>query len=113
MQFPKMMRVRQTFDNREVDDIGAEVKAGMATLELASDVKPGQTVAVACSSRGITNYSAIVTAVVASLKALQLEPFIIPGHGQPWCGHGRRPGTGAGPSGHHRSFGGGACAVIS
>jgi hypothetical protein len=81
MNFPKMMRVRQTFDNREIDDIGAEVNAGTATLELASDVKPGQTVAVACSSRGITNYSAIVAAVVASLKALHLKPFIIPAMG--------------------------------
>ncbi len=81
MQFPKMMRVQQTFDNREIDDIDAEVNAGTATLELASDVKPGQTVAVACSSRGITNYSTIVAAVVASLKALHLKPFIIPAMG--------------------------------
>lgn len=81
MNFPKMMRVRQTFDNREIDDIDSEVNAGVATLELAPYVKPGQAVAVACSSRGITNYSAIVAAVVASLKTLQLKPFIIPAMG--------------------------------
>ncbi len=81
MKFPKMMRVQQTFDCREIDDISTEVNTGMATLELASNVKPGQTVAVACSSRGITKYSAIVAAVVASLKAQQLKPFIIPAMG--------------------------------
>ena len=81
MNFPKMMRVRQTFDSREIDDIDAEVNAGMATLDLSSKVKPGQSVAVACSSRGITNYAAIVKAVVSSLKALQLDVFIFPAMG--------------------------------
>ena len=81
MNFPKMMRVRQTFDSREVDDIAAEVKAGMAALDVSPMVASGQTVAVACSSRGITNYSTIVKAVIASLKAAGLEPFIIPAMG--------------------------------
>ena len=81
MQFPKMMRVRQTFDSRKIDDIDAEVKAGMTTLDLSSRVKPGQTVAVACSSRGITKYDSIVKAVVSFLKTLQLEPFIFPAMG--------------------------------
>ena len=81
MQFPKMIRVRQTFESREVDDINAEVKAGMAALDVSSRVKPGQTVALACSSRGITNYASIVKAVVASLKALQLDVFIFPAMG--------------------------------
>jgi len=81
MNFPKMMRVRQTFERREVIDIAAEVQAGMAALDVSSRVKPGQTVAVACSSRGITNYASIVKAVVSSLKALQLDVFIFPAMG--------------------------------
>jgi hypothetical protein len=81
MIFPKMMRVRQTFDNRAIEDIPAAVKAGMASLSLGAAIEPGQTVAVACSSRGITNYAAIVKAVVSSLKALQLEVFIFPAMG--------------------------------
>ncbi|MEN8244071.1 MAG: lactate racemase domain-containing protein [Thermodesulfobacteriota bacterium] len=81
MEFPKMLRVRQTFDAREVGDIAASVTAEMAGLDLASRVKPGQTVAVACSSRGITNYTAIVKAVVSSLKSMQLDPFIFPAMG--------------------------------
>ena len=81
MNFPKMMRIQQTFDSREVHDIAAEVKTAVAALDLSSRVKPGQTVAVACSSRGITNYAAIVKAVVSSLKALQLDAFIFPAMG--------------------------------
>ncbi len=81
MQFPKMYRIQQIFDPQKLDDIAAEIKAGMATLPLASKIKPGQTVAVACSSRGITDYSAIVKEVVTSLKAMRLEPFIFPAMG--------------------------------
>jgi hypothetical protein len=79
--FPKMYRIRQTFDSRKVDSITNEVETGIKTLLLSSDVKPDQTVAVACSSRGITNYTAIVKAVVSSLKAKQLKPFIFPAMG--------------------------------
>ena len=81
MDFPKMLRVRQAFDTRTVDDIAAEVTSGMAALDMKSRIKPGQLVAVACSSRGIANYTAIVEALVASLKTLQLNPFIIPAMG--------------------------------
>ncbi|MBW1867651.1 MAG: DUF2088 domain-containing protein [Deltaproteobacteria bacterium] len=81
MQFPKMYRIRQTFDPQKIDDIPAEIKAGMTTLQLESKITPGQTVAVACSSRGITNYGAIVKEVVTSLKAMGLKPFIFPAMG--------------------------------
>jgi hypothetical protein len=36
---------------------------------------------VACSSRGLANYSTIVKAVVAFLKQLKLDPFLIPAMG--------------------------------
>jgi nucleoside-triphosphatase THEP1 len=81
MQFPKMIRIRQTFDPRKIDDIGTEVKTGMQTLQLESKTTPGQTVAVACSSRGIANYSTIVKEVVSTLRTMGLEPFIIPAMG--------------------------------
>ena len=40
-----------------------------------------RSVAVACSSRGLANYSTIVKAVVSFLKKLKLEPFLIPAMG--------------------------------
>lgn len=81
MQFPKMYRIRQTFDPKKIDDIPAEIKTGMAAGQLESKIRPGQTVAVACSSRGIANYGVIVKEVVASLKAMGLKPFIFPAMG--------------------------------
>ena len=81
MEFPQMLRIRQRFDPRKIDDIPAGVDAGMRTLSLEKEVRPGQTVAVACSSRGITNYNTIVRQVVAYLKAMGLKPFIFPAMG--------------------------------
>jgi hypothetical protein len=53
----------------------------LADLKLKSVIKPGQSVAVACSSRGIDNFGMIVKAVINYLKQFKLEPFIIPAMG--------------------------------
>jgi hypothetical protein len=81
MDFPHMMRIRQTFDDTALDDIPGEITKQLANLKLESSVKKGQTVAVACSSRGLANYGIIVKAVVSFLKHLKLDPFLIPAMG--------------------------------
>ena len=79
--FPHMMRVRQTFDDTALDDIPGEINRQLANLKLESSVQEGQTVAVACSSRGLANYGTIVKAIVSFLKKLKLDPFLIPAMG--------------------------------
>jgi nickel-dependent lactate racemase len=81
MDFPHMMRIRQTFDDTTIDDIPGDITGQLANLKLESSVKKGQTVAVACSSRGLANYGIIVKAVVSFLKQLKLVPFLIPAMG--------------------------------
>jgi hypothetical protein len=81
MKYPHMIRVRQTFDDTTLDNVSGEIDTQLANMKLTTAVKPGQTVAVACSSRGIYNYAAIVKAVISYLKQLKLEPFIIPAMG--------------------------------
>lgn len=81
MDFPQMMRVRQTFDHTTLDNISEEIAAQLANLKLKTSVKQGQTVAVACSSRGIANYGIIVQTVISFLKQIKLDPFIIPAMG--------------------------------
>ena len=81
MEYPHMIRVRQTFDNTKLDNISEEMNTQLADLKLKSVIKPGQSVAVACSSRGIDNYGVIVKAVITYLKQCKLEPFIIPAMG--------------------------------
>ncbi len=76
-----MIRVRQTFDDTTLDNVSEEINTQLSNLKLKTAISPGQTVAIACSSRGIANYSAIVKAVISYLKQLKLEPFIIPAMG--------------------------------
>ena len=81
MEYPQMIRVRQTFDDTTLDNVSEEINTQLANLKLETAVKPGQTAAVACSSRGIDNYGVIVKAVISYLKQFKLEPFIIPAMG--------------------------------
>jgi hypothetical protein len=76
-----MIRVRQRFPNPILENIPGEINAQLLKLELGKTVEKGQTVAVACSSRGIANYSTIVKAVISFLKQMGLEPFILPAMG--------------------------------
>ena len=81
MNFPKMIRIRQRFPNPTLENIPEAINTQLMKLDLAKTVKKGQTVAVACSSRGIANYSTIVKTVISFLKQLALEPFIVPAMG--------------------------------
>ncbi|MCC7421195.1 MAG: DUF2088 domain-containing protein [Planctomycetaceae bacterium] len=81
MSFPRMIRVRQTFDATRVDDIPGEVEDQLVRLDLGRKVKPGQTVAITAGSRGINNIALIVKAIVDHVKALGGVPFIVPAMG--------------------------------
>lgn len=59
MKFPDMICIRQDFDKQMLDDIAGEIKNQLTHLNLGSHVQIEQTVAVACSSRGIANYGTV------------------------------------------------------
>ncbi|MEE9229729.1 MAG: lactate racemase domain-containing protein [Acidobacteriota bacterium] len=81
MGYPKLMRVKQAFEAPVLNNPAGEVTSQITRLRLEAKITPGRVVAVACSSRGITNYHAIVRATLDSLKKLGLKPFIIPAMG--------------------------------
>jgi hypothetical protein len=76
-----MYRIQQHLDDRFIPDIKAEVEAEIARLKLAARTRPGQRVAVAVGSRGIHNLDEILGTVIAALKNLGLEVFVIPSMG--------------------------------
>jgi hypothetical protein len=88
--FPEMIRITQKFDNRVLDNIPVEIDSKINHWEFENAVQCGQTVAVACSSRGIANYDIIVKAVISDLKNMGLSPFIVPAMGS----HGAASGAG-------------------
>lgn len=84
--FPKMIRVRQQFANQKVPDIGCQITQQIKELSPSMSILPGQTVAVACSSRGLAHYPEIVKTVVDNLKKMKLVPFLVPAMGSHGAG---------------------------
>lgn len=78
---PNMFLVRQKFEGNSIDNIADGVHEAFVQVDLESEVKKGQRIAVAVGSRGIANISAIVQSVVNELKLLGAEPFIVPAMG--------------------------------
>ena len=79
IDFPRMMRVKQIFAETAPVDIDSAVASGMDAVR--EDLRPGMRVAVAVGSRGITNLSKIVGAVIGQLKDAGTKPFIVPAMG--------------------------------
>lgn len=79
--YPRIFRVRQLFERPRVQDVPAEVHAQLASLCLGQRIRPGQSVAIAAGSRGITNIAAILKAIVDHLRQLRAEPFLVPAMG--------------------------------
>lgn len=81
MAFLKVSRVRQTFEQSSLEDPASYVRAKIRDLDLSGKIVAGQSVAVGCSSRGISNYSQIVRGTLEGLKEFGLRPFLFPAMG--------------------------------
>src|SRR3954454_5427832 len=81
MKFPKLLRVRQYFDQLRLADVTAAVTAEPEKLDLGSRIRPGHTVALTAGSRGIANIAVILRAVADHLKRLGARPFLVPAMG--------------------------------
>jgi len=82
MILPKMYHVQHEFDGFEIKNLAEEIEKKIKALSvLTHGIKAGQTVAVACSSRGIAEHATIVGATVKCLKEAGLKPFIMPAMG--------------------------------
>jgi hypothetical protein len=81
MSFPKMLRVRQTFDGPRVDDIPGTVPAELSKLNLGMKVQAGDSIAITAGSRGIANIATITRAIVDYCHSIGGKPFIVPAMG--------------------------------
>jgi hypothetical protein len=77
MSFPRIFRVRQTFERPRVDDVMREAKRELEKLDLGARVRRGETVAITAGSRGIANISAIIRATVEHFQGLGARPVIV------------------------------------
>ena len=81
LAYPLMFRLKQSFRCSKIDDICAAVEAELASLALAKKIHPGDSVAVACGGRRITNHAVILKTVVDHFKGLKARPFLVPAMG--------------------------------
>ncbi|MFM8477541.1 MAG: hypothetical protein ACKOEO_17295, partial [Planctomycetaceae bacterium] len=80
-QFPIMCDVLQHFSTPRLTDIPAAVHATLSRLDLASRIRPGQTVAIPAGSRGVANIGLILREIAAHFTALGAKPFLVPAMG--------------------------------
>ena len=81
IKLPKMLKVRQKFENDVVEDVAARVSEIINEDKFSSLIHPGQKVAVAVGSRMINNIYVIIKQVITELKARGAEPYIVPAMG--------------------------------
>ena len=75
---PKMVSARVTFESPVLEDIEQTVSEQFKQSEIRQKIKPGQTIAIGCGSRGVANVAEVAKAVVSEIKALGGKPFIFP-----------------------------------
>ena len=81
MEFPSFYRIRQRFDDTSLKDVAQAVRAEFANFKPGPKIRAGQRVAVGVGSRGTHDLKILVATVVERLRAMQLEPYIIPAMG--------------------------------
>ena len=79
MDIPKMIKIRQVFDDSHITDIEGAVEEQLRSLRL--DIKADSNIAIAVGSRGISSIDRIVRAVVHTIRQLGGNPFIVPAMG--------------------------------
>lgn len=78
---PRWLPVRQRLDEGEIDDVPLRVAEVMRSQDVVDRIPAGSKVAVAVGSRGIDRIDEVTRAVVAELRRIGAEPFIVPAMG--------------------------------
>ena len=74
---PPLHWVRQRFDDHYLEDVPGAVRTQLTRPEIVSLIRPEARVAVAVGSRGIRDLYVIVEHVIAFLKEMGAQPFLV------------------------------------
>ena len=81
LKFPHMALVKQTLFSSRIGDIPGALLSSLAVQPFLNKIKPGETVAVAVGSRGISGIDQVLLHCLSFLKGKGLIPFIVPAMG--------------------------------
>ena len=59
-----MVRVRQTFEKRKIENVAAAVSEQVNRPDIAATIRPGAKIAIGVGSRGIANFETAFKAVL-------------------------------------------------
>lgn len=79
--FPRMYRIRQTFNRTSVGNIREAVWRELTKLPLKEILRPGNRVAITAGSRGVFQIALILKTLVEYLHSLGARPFLFPAMG--------------------------------
>ncbi|GAA0286693.1 hypothetical protein GGQ92_000930 [Gracilibacillus halotolerans] len=75
---PKMAKVKQTFDNTEIEDVTSALNREFEQKKIATTIKPGMSIAVAVGSRGLDRLVEMTKVTIDFIKQQGGKPFIVP-----------------------------------
>lgn len=78
---PKMVRIREKFEDDKIDDVKAHLINELDSLEIDRQSLRGKKIALTVGSRGIPSLPVLVRTMCDKLKEWGAEPFIIPAMG--------------------------------
>ncbi len=90
VEIPRMAKVRQTFPDDHVSSPAEELRRKFRDSGAGSQLKKGQTAALAVGSRGVADLPVLVRTLAEELKRIGVKPLIIPAMGS----HGGATGEG-------------------
>lgn len=83
-ELPRMVAIKQHFPNDNIEDIPRELEKEFSRPAIAGILEailPGDSVAVTCGSRGISNMALIIRETVSMVKSRGGNPFVFPAMG--------------------------------
>jgi hypothetical protein len=78
---PEMVLLRQRFARPRIDDVNVAVINALESADLSARIQPGARIAITVGSRGIADIASVVRSLVARLRQVGAEPFIVPAMG--------------------------------
>ncbi len=79
--FPETALVRQQLHQAPIDSIARQLQPALEGVLTGRSIRPGQTVAVAVGSRGISRLDEVVATTLRLLTECGLKPYIVPAMG--------------------------------
>src|SRR5688572_11587185 len=75
----QLVKIRQRFDRRRLNDPGGAARAHLSALDAA--IRPGMRIAIAAGSRGIDNLALVVKEISNGIQARGAQSFVVPAMG--------------------------------